>query len=84
MQTTRVDTYRAAWERRDNETRVLFVQEGAETIHRWPDGVPVEQALTEHPGLGDLWAQVREAGHRQHLAESPGAREHADFFHQPY
>lgn len=80
---TTVDNHRAAWDLRDGRPYVNFVQTDGETVHRWADGIPVEQARAEHPELADLWAAVGEAGHRQHLIESPGARAHADFFHQP-
>lgn len=84
MQTTQVDNHRAGWKLHDNAPHVLLVQAGGETLGRWPDGITVEQARAEHPELAPLWAEVREAGRKQHLLESPGARGHADFFHQPY
>ncbi|WP_280305659.1 hypothetical protein [Nocardia neocaledoniensis] len=83
MQSTTVERYRAAWEMRDSRPCVTLVQADGVTVHRWPDGIPVEAARAEHPEMAELWTEVREAGHRQHLAESPGARQHADFFHQP-
>lgn len=84
MQTTQVDNHRAAWELRDGTPRVQFVQADGSIVHRWDGGIPVMQARSEHPELAHLWAAVREAGQRQHRAESPGAREHAGFFDLTY